>query len=215
MVNKKADYNVEVAHIYMDRRFSKEQIQSVRTLRRLLQQKDLRLYTVGVLFDDYSPSDTSLDIEQFLRQLAGQGLQIDFYAYESGMAPYVAEFIKTLPLRQIRPEKRKPIGNGKRHDAVTMKTFTDEKGKIGLLDRSGRPTCAVMTTVWYLMRLGVYPPPAGLIRLTDMPFAGRKLITVLPSYYRTTEAKALRLIKASVYAKFLDSIEYEYFDVKS
>ena len=189
---EKVDFNIEYAHIYADELFGKEHQKSIKELRKIINRlKRLnKSYVLTVLIDEYSPCQNRLSIKQFLDKLDELNSKPDYLAFESQLAP-----CKDLLLKEMKGKIRKEY-----------ETYIKKHGKI---------PCSFLIAVWYLKRLGLIKTEKGeLTHLSknNKPFSAKKIITILPKKYQTVEIKALKIIRATRFKKYLTKISNVFFD---
>ncbi len=196
MVN---DYNIEFAHIYADKEFGKEQEKSIEILKKITEDLTSRdkTFVTCILIDEFSPKEKTLDEDEFLGEIIERGAKIGFIYYESNLQDNAKKLIKLIDKSRLKVEKF----SGK--DVIILDS------KIGLTDKEGKPTCSLLIATWILGRLGVHK--LDLKDSTRKLFEAKKVITILPEKYKTSEAKALEIIKATKFKDQVKNIHYKFF----
>jgi len=189
------DMFVEFAHVYADEVFGDEQHESLNVMKGYLdeQSSPSSLVVSAILIDDLHVEHNTLDVTEFIRCILRRGLAPDHVVFEGKLAPVAETIIHSLPPESLRWEK---FSGGKR-----VLCFLDENGsKIGLKnvwDDREEHTCALLSSAWSLCRAGVLPfPEDAIVRLTEAPTTGLKVVSVLHSKYKGVEDKVLRIIQA-------------------
>lgn len=188
---KKADYNIEYAHIYTDESFGREHKRSIKELHDVTERlrKLKKSYVLTVLIDEYNPIQHRLSVKKFLNKLAQLGSEPDYVGFESKLASD-----KDLLLNEMDKKIKKEY----------------EK----YLRKHGKIPCSLLIALWYLKRLGFIKIKSDeLIHLKkdNKPFVARKIITILPRRYQGVEMKALKIIKSTRFKKYLDNIQNIFF----
>lgn len=183
---KFVDYSIEYSHIYVNEDLSREHLESIEIVKRLINQLDRqgKTYSLSILIDDYNPSEDLLDREDFLKKLELFGLKPDFYVYESRITDYNSYLIKELSGKLGRQYER----------------YINEKP---------RTPCSFLVASWYLLRLGCFKTNRGTINKveTRKHFYGRKLINVLPNKFEHVENKSNDIILTTKYKSRMKDIE--------
>lgn len=204
------DYNIEFAHIYADEHFGESQIQSIKVLKKVIKKLDKqnKSYVLGVLIDDYHCVNPQINIKQLIQKIESFDINVDFIGFESKLTKHVNELIKKLPKEILRidsfqsPQKEVLTLNCKSH-------------KIGLRVSQYstiRHTCAVLSAVWTLSRLGIYHLSRNQIRkFSNKPFVAKNTITILPKKYKTVEDKVIKIIEKANFDNLLSKINYEFY----
>ena len=148
------DYNIEFAHIYADKGFGKEQLESVSRLKEVIKElkKKKRTFQTVILIDEYSPTSCTLDEQKFLEKVSAQGVNPDFVAHESDLTDIAGRIIGIIPKELLKRQRF-----GKRE--VTLLVVGGKR--IGLYEDTGRYTCAMLIAAWTLVRFGVYEMPSS------------------------------------------------------
>ena len=207
---EKVDFNIEAAHIYTSHEFGPEHIKSVKILRRLVSHFPKgTTFSAGVMVDDFlenKPIDgrDDLDVKRFLGRIQKGWKWVDWVAYESQMKEFADDLISLIPAKYLIREKTRK-GRGE------MITFQKGSYRFGLIQAIGEPSCVLLVAVWYLMRLGYFPLPAGLELVSEKPFVGKQLITILPKQYQPAEENVMELLKATKYGNAVKQMEYKFF----
>lgn len=187
---------VEFAHIYADSIFGDEQDESLTVMKDYLDRESTpdSLVVAAILIDDLHVKDNSLDVTEFIRCILRRGLAPDHVVFEGRLSPVADEIIQCLPEdRLVWHTFRKA---GKR----VLSFISDTGALIGLknvYEGHEEHTCALLSCAWSLCRAGVYEfPEASIVRLTEAPVTGEKVVSVLHSKYEGVEAKVIQLIRA-------------------
>jgi hypothetical protein len=202
---------VEFAHVYADEVFGEEHHRSIEVMREYLDRESGpdSLVVSAILIDDLHVNHATLDVTEFIRQILRRGLAPDHVVFEGKLAP-VADWIidhlpqKYLSWQTIRREKKRvlmwetPLG-----DRIGLKSVWEDREE---------HTCAILSAAWSLCRAGVQPFPQGsIVRLTEAPVVGEKIVSVLHSKYEDVERKVERLIRGLNLETLLPRLELVYF----
>lgn len=201
------DYNIEYAHIYLNESFSNEHEYSVRLLKKIIRKinREGKTYNLTVLLDDYNPSESLLDVNDFISQLTRLNATPCYVGFESKLVP-ITDFLLEKMSGKIK------------------KRYTR------YIEKNGRVPCSFLVAAWHLLRLGVvknhrryFKPTSEVLRgrratnLTNpvnnknKPFIANKIITILPSRYKTVEEKAIEVIRSTEYKESLKRFTYKFF----
>lgn len=163
---KKSDYNIEFAHIYINENFANEHRQASKIAKNKLQDlaKQNKTGILTVLIDDYNPSDSILNVDEFLEKLNKLGAKPDYMVYESKLASY-----KDIILKEM---------NGKIKNKYEKYIYNHSKCP-----------CSFLIAVWHLVRLGFLNANPMIEHLGKKPFIAEKIITILPQRYAEIEKK--------------------------
>lgn len=203
---------VEFAHIYADSMFGDEQDESLTVMKTYLDRESNpdSLVVAAILIDDLHVKHNTLDVTEFIRCILRRGLAPDHVVFEGKLAPVADIIISTIPTDNLiweqfsRPRKR------------VLSYLTPEGRKIGLksvYEDHEEHTCALLSAAWSLCRAGVYEFPLdSIVRLTEAPVTGERVVSVLHRKYEGVEAKVIQLIKASGHADLVARLELVFFD---
>lgn len=160
--------SIEFGHIYTDESPGEEHVVGAGMARGLLESLGGPADVV-VLVDNYNPEIHTLSIEDYLRYLNDQsGVVPDAVAYESDMVGPALDLMKTMPDGRIRRSYER------------------------YLEVHEKLPCSLLTTAWYLVRLGQLRPrvPIDGLRPAD------ELINILPARFDDVERKVMENIAA-------------------
>jgi len=205
------DMFVEFAHIYADEVFGDEQHQSLDVMKDYLDKNSdpSGLVVSAILIDELHVKANTLDVTEFIRCILRRGLAPDFVVFEGKMAPVADLIISQLPQKYlswqtIRKENKKvlmfetPMG-----DRIGLKNVWDDREE---------HTCALLSAAWSLCRAGVVPfPDDAIVRLTEAPTTGLKVVSVLHSKYKGVEEKVIKLIRAAGHEDLVRRFELVFF----
>lgn len=203
---------VEFAHIYADSVFGEEQDESLTVMKNYLDRESSpdSLVVAAILIDDLHVEHNTLDVTEFIRCILRRGLAPDHVVFEGKLAPVAETIIHCLPPEDLvweqfsRPRKR-------------VLSYVDPQGrKIGLKsvyeDREEH-TCALLSAAWSLCRAGVCEfPEDSIVRLTEAPVTGERVVSVLHRKYEGVEAKVIQLIRAIGHEDLVPRLELVFFD---
>lgn len=207
---KKADYNIEFAHIYAHETFSGEQIKSTEILKKIISklQKDKKTFVTSVLIDEFHSVVFRLYKKKLIEKLEQQGVNIDFIGYESRLGNTSEKLIQEIPKSRLKieesrePDKRTFILTAKDRPIALKEEF----------EFAHKYTCALLSASWSLCRLGVFSIPTGAIdNLYKKPFEAKRIVTILPRKYKSVEDKVIEIIKSTKFKPVIQGIEYEFF----
>lgn len=205
------DMFVEFAHIYADSIFGDEQDESLNVMKEYLDRESTpdSLVVAAILIDDLHVEHNTLDVTEFIRCILRRGLAPDHVVFEGKLGPVAEQIIHSLPADSlvwdtIRKANRR-----------VLSYLTPDGRRIGLKSVSeGREehTCALLSAAWSLCRAGVCEFPAdSIVRLTEAPTTGRKVVSVLHSKYSGVEAKVIELIRAIGHEELVPRLELVFF----
>lgn len=189
------DMFVEFAHVYADEVFGDEQHESLTVMKRYLDEQSTpdSLVVSAILIDDLHVEHNTLDVTEFIRCILRRGLAPDHVVFEGKLAPVAEQIIGWLPQKYlswqtIRKENKRVLmwedANGVR---IGLKNVWDDREE---------HTCALLSAAWSLCRAGVVPfPDDAIVRLTEAPTTGAKVVSVLHHKYKGVESKVIQLIK--------------------
>jgi hypothetical protein len=186
---------VEFAHIYADSIFSDEQDESLTVMKEYLDRESTAdsLVVAAILIDDLHVEQNTLDVNEFIRCILRRGLAPDHVVFEGRLGPVAEQIIASLP--EDRLDWQKFSKQGKR----VLSYLADDGSRIGLksvYENYEEHTCALLSAAWSLCRAGVCEfPEASIVRLTEAPVTGEKVVSVLHAKYKGVEDKVLQLIR--------------------
>ena len=202
---------VEFAHVYANEVFGSEQHESLEVMKAYLDRESTAdsLVVAAILIDDLHVDHNTLDVNEFIRCILRRGLAPDHVVFEGKLAPVADKIIDLLPQKYLSWQTIRK--EGKR---VLM--WEDPMGaRIGLKnvyeDREEH-TCALLSAAWSLCRAGVYDfPEDSIVRLTEAPVTGEKVVSVLHSKYKGVESKVIQLIRAIGHEELVPRLELVFF----
>ena len=181
------DYNIEFSHIYSDKKFGKEQEESVEILKKKIIEflKKRITYSTCVLIDEYNPKKNILSVDILLEELDKRNIYPHFIGHESKLTSK-----KDFLLDCIRDKKLK-----KQYEKY--------------INKNGHVPCSFLVAVWYLYRLGHLELTKGVYKCFSHPnsFHGDKLINILSKKYIDVEKKAIKIISNTKFADCVKNIE--------
>ncbi|MFN3301740.1 MAG: hypothetical protein ACK413_01780 [Patescibacteria group bacterium] len=190
--DRKTDYNIEYAHIYVDEEFGpshREAIQILHNIVRKLKQEK-KSYALTVLIDDYNPKRQILDVKEFIANLERLGAKPDFIGFESKLVPY-----SNLLLEKMSPR--------------LYKEYTK------YIKKNKKIPCSLLIAIWYLKRLGFIETRSEELKCLSKDykknFVAKKIITILPKRYQKVEKKGLKIIASTEFKNCLSNIENIFF----
>ena len=209
---------VEFAHIYADEVWSDEHSRSLEVVKRYLDDNcgPDSLVISAVLIDDLHVKENTLDITAFVRRILRMGIAPDHVVFEGKLAPIAQQILDELENHRTPDFSLKWLTF--RKQAKKFLTYCGKDGEqIGLLTTwdSGKKewSCAILSAAWSLCRAGVFEFPAdSIIRLTEAPAVGQKIVSVLHEKYVGVENKVLRLISSIDKDEVRSRIEHVFFD---
>jgi hypothetical protein len=208
---------VEFAHIYADTVFGSEQDRSLSVMKDYLDTHSTpdSLVVSAILIDDLHVEEATLDVMEFVRCILRRGLAPDFVVFEGKLGEVADELVSRiwdnsnheLVWRTIKKTNKRVLTyvNLTTGREIGIKTIYD--------DARSEWTCAMLSAAWTLCRAGIYEfPKDSIVRLTEAPVTGDKIVSVLHSKYEGVEAKVVELIKAAGYGELVDRLELVFFD---
>lgn len=204
------DYNIEFAHIYADELFGDSQIESIEILKKLIERlkKENRSYVLTVLIDDYHVTNSNVDVKKLIKEINSYGINADLIGFESKLTKHADNLIKNLPKKMLKID----LFQSPQKEVLSLNYNSH---KIGLRESQFlivRHTCAILSAVWTLSRLGIYKLDKEQIKnLSNKPFVAKNTITILPKKYKSVENKVLKIIESTKFAKLLSRIHYKFY----
>lgn len=201
---------VEFAHIYADSVFGDEQNESLSVMKEYLDRESNAdsLVVAAILIDDLHVEHNTLDVTEFIRCILRRGLAPDHVVFEGKLGPVAEIIIASLPNDRLTWDNFK---GGKR----VLSYLADGGRRIGLksvIEGREEHTCALLSAAWSLCRAGVCEfPPESIVRLTEAPVTGTKVVSVLHSKYEGVEAKVIELIRAIGHEDLVPRLELVFF----
>jgi len=202
---------VEFAHVYADEIWGDEQTQSLTVMKEYLDRESTSdsLVVAAILIDDLHVEHNTLDINAFVRSILRHGLAPDHVVFEGKLAPVAETIIHSLHADSLRWDKFS------RPNKRVLSYLADNGRKIGLksvFDDREEHTCALLSAAWTLCRAGVCEfPKDSIVRLTEAPVIGEKIVSVLHSKYQDVETKVLQLIKAAGFEELENRLDPVFF----
>lgn len=184
---KEKRVNVEYAHIYADKEFSFEQLESIIQLQKYLSKVSRKNVALSVLIDEYNPKYIHFDETQYLLSLLQHNARPDFVGYESRLVQF-----KDILFQRLS-----------KHDARGIIKFEHARGKV---------PCSMLIALWNLLRLGFFGSEKQVVkRLSNVNFVAEEVINILPKKYIEVENKALRYLRESKLSSYINRIHHIYF----
>lgn len=187
---------VEFAHIYADSIFGDEQDESLSVMKDYLDRESNAdsLVVAAILIDDLHVEENTLDVNNFIRCILRRGLAPDHVVFEGRLGPVARKIINRLPADSLHWMTFR-----KQNKQVLTYTAPDgtQIGLESVVEGHSEFTCALLSAAWSLCRAGIYEfPEESIVRLTEAPVSGSKVVSVLHRKYEGVEAKVIKLIKA-------------------
>lgn len=182
-------YNIEYAHIYADKKISDEHFTSLHIAKNLatrLLQHSIPFIKV-VMIDDYNPERKILDTNQYIEFLSHHGMRPNYIMLESSLVHSALQLLDNITNKKLLRDTRK---------------YILMKGKI---------PCSVLTTTWYLFRLGLLNATIPIIECepSEHSLFSTKLVNVLPEKYHSIENKVYDYMQnLGIQKNKVDSIFY-------
>lgn len=183
---KKTKFSVEFSHIYTNEAFSEEHRQSIQNLKKYLPKLKDEDFQTCVFIDNYNSTEDLLNVDDFLRNLKHEGVRPDYYAFEADMAKYTEQLLAIIQDDRLR------------------KSYERYISKKNILP------CSFMTSIWYLIRLGVFEKDAIVQNSKDFAPA-ETLINILPERFRAVEAKTLEIINSTNNPDAIGKVDYVFY----
>lgn len=203
---------VEFAHIYADSMFGDEQDNSLRVMKEYLDRESSpdSLVVAAILIDDLHVEHHTLDVNEFIRCILRRGLAPDHVVFEGKLAPVAETIIHSLPADQLVWE------TFRKANKRVLSYIGDTGARIGLKsvyeDREEH-TCALLSAAWSLCRAGICEfPEDSIVRLTEAPVTGERVVSVLHRKYEGVETKVIELIKAIGHEDLVSRLDLVFFD---
>ena len=202
---------VEFAHIYADSIFGIEQDESLTVMKGYLDRESTAdsLVVAAILIDDLHVKANTLDVTEFIRCILRRGLAPDHVVFEGKLAPVAETIIHRLPSDALVWD------TFRKQNKRVLSYLTPEGAKIGLknvYEDHEEHTCALLSAAWSLCRAGVCEfPPESIVRLTEAPVTGERVVSVLHSKYEGVEAKVIELIRAIGHEDLVPRLDLVFF----
>lgn len=201
---------VEFAHIYADEVFGEEQHQSLTVMKDYLDREGQdSLVVSAVLIDELHVKANTLDVNEFIRCLLRRDIAPDHVVFEGKLAPVAETIIHSLPADQLswqtirKTNKRVLMWLAPDGTRIGLKTVYEDREE---------HACALLSAAWSLCRTGVCEfPRDSIVRLTESPVTGEKVVSVLHSKYKGVEDKVIQLIRAIGHGDLVPRLELVYF----
>lgn len=179
-------YSLEVAHVYGDQEFSREQQIGLEYARWFIENVGEENVSVCVMVDDvHAPLE--LDIEKYVARVQLEGVIVDHVFLESQCISGAIELVSDPDMRS----EIQKFDGGER----VQRGFTVDGQWVAMLNGS-KPTCAAMSAAFSLIRLGGSITPH--IKVSGRPFRNcQEVVNILPQRFMRAEANALAIIAAS------------------
>lgn len=203
---------VEFAHIYADSVFGEEQDASLTVMKNYLDRESSpdSLVVAAILIDDLHVEHNTLDVTEFIRCILRRGLAPDHVVFEGKLAPVAETIIHCLPADALvweqfsKPRKRVLSYIGNKGVKIGLKSVYEDREE---------HTCALLSAAWSLCRAGVCEfPEDSIVRLTEAPVTGERVVSVLHRKYEGVEAKVIQLIRAIGHEDLVPRLELVFFD---
>lgn len=184
---QKLAYNIEYAHIYIDRQPGQEHLKSISVLKRIKSEieRESKSYVTSIMIDDYNPEKSLLNVSKFIRLLARHKAKPDFIIFESKLVKS-----KNLLLSLMKRKTRYSY--------------------IRYIETHKKVPCSFLIAIWYLKRLGKLDP-SDIINEPKENFIAKKLINILPKKYKEVEKKARDIILSTKYKDQIKNIKDIFF----
>jgi len=202
---------VEFAHVYADSIFADEHSESLTVMKEYLDRESSpdSLVVSAILIDDLHIEQHTLDVNEFIRCILRRGLAPDHVVFEGRLGPVADQIIARLPSDQL------VWGSFRKQSKKVLSWVAPNGVRIGLKNvYEGREehTCALLSAAWTLCRAGVYEfPKDAIVRLTEAPVTGVKIVSVLHSKYQDVEAKVVKLIQAIGEEELVDRLDLVFY----
>jgi hypothetical protein len=185
-------YSVEYFHIYSDENIEDRHTKSIEYLKTMHESWDFD-YQKAILIDNYNPTTVVIEASEILAFLDSISMRPDYWAYEKDMIENAKILLDAINNKKIEKEYRTYIKNHNKYP------------------------CSLLTAAWYLTRLG-YLNSEGIIRTTifgDNFIPAERLLNILPQDYKTTEARAFKIIMKSEYKDAFNKIQDFFYPIDS
>jgi hypothetical protein len=203
---------VEFAHIYADEIWGDEQHESLSVMKGYLDRESNpdSLVVAAILIDDLHVKENTLDVNEFIRCILRRGLAPDHVVFEGRLGPVADFIISELPSSRLVWETIRKANK------KVLSFITDSGSKIGLknvFDNGDEEhTCAILSAAWSLCRAGICKfPQDSIVRLTEAPVTGERVVSVLHSKYQGVEAKVIELIRSIGQEDLVPRLELVFF----
>ena len=184
-------YGIEFFHIYTDEEINASHEASLEYMKQLESVWKLDYHRI-LFMDNYNPTEHKLGIGDVLGYLEQNDARPDFWAYEGDVTSNADLLLKSLTSAKLQNSYLKYI------------------------EKHNKYPCSLLTASWYLTRLGMLPY-ANVIHGVDgaayVPVS--RLINILPQDYKPVEARAMELIRNSVFSTQCDAIQDLFFPMSS
>ncbi|WCF11608.1 hypothetical protein NDS46_30140 (plasmid) [Paenibacillus thiaminolyticus] len=205
------DAHIEFSHIYRDKPFSQEQIDSILITKKLSDEffRQGKTITTSVMIDDYHIQNSVWSNEYLFESLQRWGYLPDQIVSERSFLRLSQHIISLIPdelksIETFKKEKKKVV------------FFEDGRCKFALKDVYGDREvvkCVALSCAWMLSKLGIFPFPENSFQtLTSKKLqSSNMIITVLDKKYMPLEDKVITLIECLGYGKEKKRIQYYFY----
>ncbi|MBU0894537.1 MAG: hypothetical protein KKF48_01090 [Nanoarchaeota archaeon] len=217
---KKVEYNIEYGHIFTDSpridSTQKKSIELAKEFTEKLKEKK-KDFSLNILIDDYSPNYSYLDISEYLEEFQKSEVSPDYIVYETGLLEIAKKILKSeIPKEMILDEIEEKEIKGDKEILMLENPQTDS---VSLVEEDflKRPTyihTPLLIAAWFLIRLGLIHPKRLARKINfkgSKSFAGKKIMTIMPSKWKEIDNKAKDIISATKYKDSLKDMEFIYF----
>jgi hypothetical protein len=207
---KKTDYNIEFAHFYAEEEFGEDQAKSITILKEFLQklEETHQTYIITILVDEFHSPSSKINEDNILRKFKEYNIEVDYIAYESKFGPLCEKLLQEIPDKMTRHEHF----HNPNKQVIMLEEGNDKIGLEEDFEFCKRYTCALLSSVWALSRLGIYDVPNNAVTAkTNKPFQADKIMTILPKKYTEVENKVLDIIRTTKFSDKIKRVEYIFY----
>lgn len=190
-MKQKKFLSVEICHLYLDRRFSAEQKQSIEKYLEYKSSIDPDHY-VCVLLDNYNVKECISTAEEVINEIESRGVTVDYWAYEKDLITYADKVLNEIQSKKLKNQYRKYIEKNKKYP------------------------CSLLTSTWYLLRIGFIDDTEGIIHHRNQSAiqANSTVLNVLPNYFAPVESKARKIVLSVLGIDHRSRIDNKYFTLE-
>ncbi len=184
-------YGVEFFHIYSDEKISLHHTKSIKYLKTVREVWGIEADLI-LLIDDYNPAEKTLLPETVLKYLDKKDVSPNFWAFEADLAKYAPLVLESITKPHLKKSYEKYIA---------------EHGKF---------PCSLLTSTWYLIRLGAIDGQDIIKRhMSELEYEPvDRLINILPSGFKPVELKVQKILLNSTHKDYAHKVQDLFYDAK-
>lgn len=190
MKQNQENYSIEFAHIYINETHSREHFDAAWIAKQKAKELDKKgcSYSLNILIDDYNPSESILDVSNFINKIQ-ENVEVDHVASEAALVMWTKLLLEEISKSRIR------------------------KSNLHYINRNHKVPCSFLVAVWNLIRLNELTNEIDVSIYKDSAksLVGERIINILPSRYEEVEKRALDIIEHTRYKECINRIEHIFY----